>query len=88
MVVINGPAIIAGSNPIFLAIIGKIPPTSFAEITVTTVVKEITQAIINATFSMYISLNRFIRERNIPTIILILNSFHSTLYQSRIDSSQ
>lgn len=40
IVVINGPAIIVGSNFSFLATKGRIPPTIFANITVAATVME------------------------------------------------
>ena len=45
MVVISGEAISAGSRPIFFAHIGRMQPSSFAEITVATRDRAMTTAI-------------------------------------------
>lgn len=45
MVLISGPAIMAGSNRIFLATIGSIPPTILAKTTVHKRLKQTTKAI-------------------------------------------
>ena len=52
IVVINGDAITAGSNPILFASIGSKLPISFAITIVTTNVKHTTAAILNPTLSM------------------------------------
>src|SRR5690606_2630496 len=84
MVVINGPAIMAGSSFSFLASNGKVPPTILAVITVTIVVTDTVKAIIKSTLSIKISLMKLTVERAAPTIELILNSFHNTFNQSLV----
>lgn len=84
MVVISGPAIIAGSNFIFFAINGSVPPTTFDAITVTIKVNDTAIAILVSTCSMNINLKKLINDKATPTIKLILNSLNNTFGQSEV----
>ena len=80
MVVISGPAIMAGSRPIFFAKIGNDPPITLAKITVMIILKDTVAATQTDACCIMRILAKFITANTIPTKkILILNSFHMTL---------
>ena len=76
----NGLAITAGSNPIFFASIGRVEPTIFATITVSSKVKFTTKATPKPTLSNTISFAKFTNAKVNPHNIATLDSFHKTFY--------
>ena len=82
IVVINGLAITAGSNPNFLANIGREQPTILAIDTVNTNVKHTTNATLVVTLSININLTKLAAAKVIPIINETLNSFHITFNKS------
>ena len=66
IVVIKGLAITAGSNPTFLASMGRVHPTTFAMNMVTTKVKHTTEAMVRLTLSKNISLQKVAAPRVMP----------------------
>ena len=78
MVVINGAAIIAGSNFNFFANIGNIHPNNFAITTVHTSVTPTTIAIFTSLYCIII-LIEFAIANTIPTTSDTRNSFHNAL---------
>ena len=58
-VVIRGPAIIAGSNPIFFASIGRVQPIPFATTTITAIVNDTVKFTERVTLSKIRSLTKF-----------------------------
>ena len=85
MVVISGPAIMAGSRPIFFAKIGNDPPITLAKITVMIILKDTVAATQTDACCIMRILAKFITANTIPTKILILNSFHMTLYIVKVN---
>ena len=83
IVVIKGLAITAGSSPIFLAISGRVHPTSFAASTVTSSVRHMTAETASPTRS--ISMNRAKLSTAIvtPHKSATRDSFHMTRNISR-----
>ena len=83
IVVINGEAIIAGSNFNFLASIGKIQPKDLASIATIIRVSPTTTASLVCPISYCINiLIAFISANVVPTNIATLTSFHHTLKKS------
>lgn len=78
IVVINGPAIMAGSIFNFLAIIGNMPPTILAITTVINKVMDTVKDTRNPTSSNKYILKKFTTAKTIPTTRLIPNSFNTT----------
>ena len=82
IVVINGLAITAGSNPTFFAKSGSIHPTIFARITVNIMVRATTIAIIGVPPSIKITFSYVAIASTTPQIIATRNSFQIILNMS------
>ena len=77
-VVINGLAITAGSNPIFLASIGKVHPITFATIIAINSVEQTTIPTKTSTLSINISFKKFAITNVNPQSTATLTSFQIT----------
>ena len=82
-----GVDIIAGSRRSFFAIIGSIPPITFAITTVKSIVAETVRAMGNEYRSKKNILIKLRNPRTEPTNRLILSSFQNTLKMSLKESS-
>ena len=87
IVVISGPAMIAGSNLNVLATIGREVPIILESITTNTRVMETVKAIFKSTFVKAISLTKLIAANTIDTITEMKNSFFNTLNASLVEIS-
>ena len=79
IVVISGPAIIAGSNLIFFAIMGNTPPTTFANTTIKNKVKQTVIETNKSVLSIKYILKKLTEDKINPTMQLTRSSFHKTL---------
>ena len=84
IVVISGPAIIAGSNLIFFAIMGNTPPTTFANTTIKNKVKQTVIETNKSVLSIKYILKKLTEDKINPTIQLTRSSFHKTLRKSLV----